>query len=151
MVPFACVAVTALPLTPSGKVDRLTLAGRPLPQDLDAAYGAVLRERGPAAAPAPVLDTSAAPFAELLVELWADALARDTIGVHTDVFALGAESVTAMKVASQLTEVFRLTVPPSMLFDRPTAAGQAAWFTARDAANDGRLTGIARLLLAYEA
>ncbi|MCX4688662.1 non-ribosomal peptide synthetase [Kitasatospora purpeofusca] len=149
MVPFACVAVTALPLTPSGKVDRLTLAGRPLPQDLDAAYEAVLRERGPAVADS--TDASASPFAELLVELWADALARDTIGVHTDVFALGAESVTAMKVASQLTEAFRLTVPPSMLFDRPTAAGQAAWFTARDAANDGRLTGIARLLLAYEA
>ncbi|MGY0464520.1 non-ribosomal peptide synthetase [Kitasatospora sp. cg17-2] len=155
MVPFACVAVTTLPLTPSGKVDRLTLAGRPLPQDLDAAYAAVLRERDPAPAVTPdssaALDSAAAPFAELLVELWADALARDTIGVHTDVFALGAESVTAMKVASQLTEVFRLTVPPSMLFDRPTAAGQAAWFTARDAANDGRLAGIARLLLAYEA
>ncbi len=150
MVPAGLVLLDALPLTPSGKVDRLTLAGRPLPQDLDAAYEAVLRERGPAPA-APALDTSAAPFAELLVELWADALARDTIGVHTDVFALGAESVTAMKVASQLTEAFRLTVPPSMLFDRPTAAGQAAWFTARDAANDGRLTGIARLLLAYEA
>ncbi|WP_405006886.1 amino acid adenylation domain-containing protein [Kitasatospora purpeofusca] len=153
MVPFACVAVTALPLTPSGKVDRLTLAGRPLPQDLDAAYEAVLRERGPAGAASTdaSVDASASPFAELLVELWADALARDTIGVHTDLFALGAESVTAMKVASQLTEVFRLTVPPSMLFDRPTAAGQAAWFTARDAANDGRLAGIARLLLAYEA
>ncbi|MFE6751076.1 non-ribosomal peptide synthetase [Kitasatospora purpeofusca] len=159
MVPFACVAVTALPLTPSGKVDRLTLAGRPLPQDLDAAYEAVLRERATAAATAldsapaaaTALDSAASPFAELLVELWADALARDTISVHTDVFALGAESVTAMKVASQLTEAFRLTVPPSMLFDRPTAAGQAAWFTARDAANDGRLAGIARLLLAYEA
>ncbi|MDY0814515.1 amino acid adenylation domain-containing protein [Kitasatospora purpeofusca] len=163
MVPFACVAVTALPLTPSGKADRLTLAGRPLPQDLDAAYEAVLRERGPAGAaaappspsadapPSPSADASASPFAELLVELWADALARDTIGVHTDLFALGAESVTALKVASQLTEAFRLTVPPSMLFDRPTAAGQAAWFTARDAANDGRLSGIARLLLAYEA
>ncbi|MFB8237886.1 amino acid adenylation domain-containing protein [Kitasatospora purpeofusca] len=150
MVPFACVAVTALPLTPSGKVDRLTLAGRPLPQDLDAAYEAVLGERD-ASVPTPTDEAAASPFAELLVELWADALARDTIGVHTDLFALGAESVTAMKVASQLTEVFRLTVPPSMLFDRPTAAGQAAWFTARDAANDGRLAGIARLLLAYEA
>ncbi|WP_406088419.1 non-ribosomal peptide synthetase [Kitasatospora purpeofusca] len=153
MVPFACVAVTALPLTPSGKADRLTLTGRPLPQDLDAAYEAVLRERSASAA-SPLdasEDAAASPFAELLVELWADALARDTIGLHTDLFALGAESVTALKVASQLTEVFRLTVPPSMLFDRPTAAGQAAWFTARDAANDGRLAGIARLLLTDEA
>ncbi|MER5435400.1 amino acid adenylation domain-containing protein [Streptomyces sp. NPDC002588] len=160
MVPFACVAVTALPLTPSGKVDRRTLAGRPLPEDLDAAYEAVFEERGMAEAPGAVPTVgdaaddgtaSASPFAELLVEIWADALARDAIGVHADLFALGAESATALEVASQLTEIFRLTVPVRVLFDRPTAAGQAAWFAARDAAGDGRLAGIARLLLAYEA
>ncbi|WP_052489278.1 non-ribosomal peptide synthetase [Streptomyces sp. 150FB] len=166
MVPFACVPVTALPLTPSGKVDRRTLAARPLPEDLDAAYEAVLDERGTAEAADAVPSVgeaadntanaaaegtaSTSPFAELLVEIWADALARDAIGVHADLFALGAESATALEVASQLTEIFRLTVPPRVLFDRPTAAGQAAWFAARDAANDGRLADIARLLLAYE-
>ncbi|MFI1710468.1 amino acid adenylation domain-containing protein [Streptomyces griseoruber] len=167
MVPFACVAVTALPLTPSGKVDRRTLAGRPLPEDIDAAYEAVLEERGtaeaagaadavpavPDAADGATADgtASASPFAELLVEIWADALARDAIGVHADLFALGAESATALEVASQLTEIFRVTVPARVLFDRPTAAGQAAWFAARDAAGDGRLADIARLLLASEA
>ncbi|MGW1876265.1 amino acid adenylation domain-containing protein [Streptomyces sp. NPDC001975] len=175
MVPFACVAVTALPLTPSGKVDRRTLAGRPLPEDLDAAYEAVLEEAGAveAAGAVPAVGgttvggeaddgeavggkaddatAAASPFAELLVEIWADALARDAIGVHADLFALGAESATALEVAAQLTEIFRLTVPARVLFDRPTAARQAAWFAARDAANDGRLAGIARLLLAYEA
>ncbi|WP_329241151.1 amino acid adenylation domain-containing protein [Streptomyces sp. NBC_01478] len=158
MVPFACVAVTALPLTPSGKVDRRTLAGRPLPEDPDAAYEAVLDERGMVeeAGAVPTIgdaadDGTASPFAELLVEIWADALARDAIGVHADLFALGAESATALEVASQLTEIFRLTVPVRVLFDRPTPAGQAAWFAAREAAGDGRLADIARLLLASEA
>jgi amino acid adenylation domain-containing protein len=157
MVPFACVPATTLPLTPSGKVDRRTLAARPLPEDLDAAYEAVLTERGTAetadfADSADSADPATAQlFAELLVELWAGALARDTIGAHADLFALGAESATALEVAAQLTEIFRLTVPARVLFDRPTAAGQAAWLCARDAATDGRLAGIARLLLDDEA
>ncbi|MDX3112504.1 amino acid adenylation domain-containing protein [Streptomyces scabiei] len=160
MVPFVCVPVTELPLTPSGKVDRRTLAGRPLPEDLDAAYESVLQESGTAEAAGAMSTVGdavddgtapASPFAELLAEIWADALARDAIGVHADLFALGAESATALEVASQLTEIFRLTVPARVLFDRPTVAGQAAWLAARDDANDGRLAGIARLLLAYEA
>ncbi|MGV3723879.1 MAG: non-ribosomal peptide synthetase, partial [Actinomycetota bacterium] len=81
MVPSAFVVISAVPLTPNGKVDRNAL---PAP-----------------AAPAPALDEPGAPAGEVeltLTAIWGEILGLERIGPHDDFFELGGHSLLAMRV-----------------------------------------------------
>jgi amino acid adenylation domain-containing protein len=105
LVPSAWVALDALPLTVTGKVD---LAALPAPVPAPAAQFV-----------APRTD------AEILVAgVWAAVLGLDTaqVGALDDFFALGGHSLLAARVAARLRNAVDVEVPIRTLFDSPTVA-----------------------------
>ncbi len=115
MVPSALVILDALPLNANGKVDRARL---PEPVFAVAAY----RE------PVTALErTVAAGFAEVL-----GATESTLIGLDTDFFALGGNSLMATRLAARLGSDLGVRVPVSALFEAPTAGGLAAWIATAD-------------------
>jgi amino acid adenylation domain-containing protein len=109
MVPSVFTELAALPLSPSGKVDR---AGLPAPQ------------AGRATAEEYVAPSGATE--ELLARIWAQVLGIERIGVEDNFFELGGHSLLATQVVSRIREVFRVEIPLGVLFDRPTIAATAA-------------------------
>ncbi|MCP4663167.1 MAG: amino acid adenylation domain-containing protein, partial [bacterium] len=105
MVPAVFVALPALPLTPSGKVDR---------QALPAAGG----DAGTGAA----WVAPRTPVEEILTEIWATILDRRRIGAHDNFFALGGHSLLAVRVLSRVRQALDCELPVRSLFERPTVA-----------------------------
>jgi acyl carrier protein len=109
MLPSLFVPLDALPLTPSGKVDRRALpppdAVRP---ELDNAFVA---PRDPVEA--------------VLAMIWADVLDLDRVGIHDNFFEIGGHSLLATKVVSRVRETFQVTLPLHRLFEAPTVADLA--------------------------
>jgi amino acid adenylation domain-containing protein len=109
MVPAQFVVLDTLPKTPSGKLDPRQL---PLPGHLD-------RENSPQ-------DMAArTALEEVLLGVWANVLKRDRVGVHDDFFLSGGDSLLALQLIHELNAAFELELPVRLLFDEPTAAGQA--------------------------
>jgi acyl-CoA synthetase (AMP-forming)/AMP-acid ligase II/acyl carrier protein len=109
MVPSAFVSLEALPLTPSGKVDRRAL---PAPDRLR-----------PELARAFVAPRT--PTEEVLGTIWAQVLGIDQVGVHDSFFELGGHSLLATQVVSRVRQAFDLQVTLHLLFEAPTVAGMA--------------------------
>ncbi|HEU0052493.1 MAG TPA: amino acid adenylation domain-containing protein, partial [Longimicrobium sp.] len=106
MVPAAWVTLAAMPLTPSGKVDR-----RSLPAPDPAALGA---GKVPPRTPAE----------EVVAATWERVLGVFP-GVHDDFFALGGHSLRATQVVARIREAFGIELPLRALFESPTVAGLA--------------------------
>ncbi|MFG2294348.1 amino acid adenylation domain-containing protein [Streptomyces sp. NPDC048603] len=106
MLPAAYVVVDGFPLTPSGKVDRKTLAARPLP----GATGA-----GPVAAARDAVEFE-------MCDLWATALGRESVGIDEDFFALGGDSLTAVRLMASVRAHFATGLELVELFRAPTVA-----------------------------
>jgi amino acid adenylation domain-containing protein len=109
MLPSAYIFLDALPLTPNGKVDKRAL---PPPDRL---------ERGPAQ----VFVAPRTPVEERLADIWRIVLRLDRVGVHDNLFELGAHSLLAMKVVSRLRDAFGVNLPVRSLFEAPTIAALA--------------------------
>ncbi|HEX2187358.1 MAG TPA: amino acid adenylation domain-containing protein, partial [Longimicrobiaceae bacterium] len=106
MVPAALVRLEALPLTPSGKVDR-----RALPEPGN--------EAGADAPPS-------TPTQEVLAGIWAEVLGVERVGARQSFFALGGHSLVATQVVSRVRRAFGVELPLRAVFEAPTLAGLAA-------------------------
>ncbi|MDT0569203.1 non-ribosomal peptide synthetase [Streptomyces sp. DSM 3412] len=106
MVPSAWVVLDALPLTPSGKLDRAAL---PAPQ---AVRGTVTRAPG-------------SPREQVLVEIFAAVLKLDEVGVDDDFFLLGGDSISSIAVSSRARRA-GLVIGPREVFEHRTPAALAA-------------------------
>ena len=107
MVPAVFVVLSALPLTPSGKVDRQALPA--LEQSLP---------KGP-----DPFDASQNPLEELVVGIWADVLGIERVGPQDNFFELGGHSLLATQVIARVREVLRLEMPLRSIFEASTVAG----------------------------
>ncbi|MFJ5837259.1 amino acid adenylation domain-containing protein [Streptomyces shenzhenensis] len=106
LVPSAVVLLDALPLTPSGKLDRNAL---PAP-DLARAS----RHAPPRTAPEKVL-----------CGLFAEVLGLEQVGVDDDFFELGGDSIVSVRLADRARRA-GLALTPRDVFTRRTPAGLAA-------------------------
>jgi acyl carrier protein len=109
MVPSAFVVLDALPRTPNGKIDRNAL---PAP------------DRGRSEG-----EATAAPTNELersIATVWQDMLSLDVVGVETNLFDLGANSLMMVKASARLAESLGRTVSLVDLFRYPTVRALAA-------------------------
>ncbi|WP_280440189.1 non-ribosomal peptide synthetase, partial [Nocardia cyriacigeorgica] len=106
MVPSAIVVLEALPLNPSGKLDRRAL-------------------------PAPVFEVRefrapTTPIEEIVAQIFGEVLGITRVGVDDDFFELGGNSLIATQVASRLGIALDTRVPVRMLFEASTVAALAA-------------------------
>jgi aryl carrier-like protein len=108
MLPAAYVRLEALPLTPTGKVDRLAL---PTPG------GEAVAKRG---YEAPVGETEAA-----LAEVWSEVLGVERVGRQDHFFELGGHSLLAIRLIERMRRR-GLHAEVRALFTAPTLAGLAA-------------------------
>ncbi|HEX6862441.1 MAG TPA: amino acid adenylation domain-containing protein, partial [Thermoanaerobaculia bacterium] len=109
MLPAAFVALDALPLTPSGKVDRRALpapgAARP---DLDAGFTAPRN-----------------PVEDMLAGIFCEVLKLERVGIDDDFFVLGGHSLLVAQVATRVRHALGIELPIQEIFRRPTVAGLA--------------------------
>ncbi|OLE00768.1 MAG: hypothetical protein AUI36_44295 [Cyanobacteria bacterium 13_1_40CM_2_61_4] len=108
------VFLEALPLTPSGKVNRRAL---PAP-DLSA-----IAQRQSHVPPRTDVERQ-------LAEIWSAVLKRDRIGIDDNFFELGGHSLLATQLISRVCSAFNLELPLRYLFEFPTVAGLATAVTA---------------------
>ncbi|MEH1860990.1 MAG: amino acid adenylation domain-containing protein [Nostoc sp.] len=105
MVPSAFVLLESLPLTRNGKVDRNAL---PKP-DLDS----TLLEKYVA---------PRTPIEEILVQIWAQVLKVERVGIHDNFFESGGHSLLATQLLSRIRNIFKLELPLHSLFAATTVA-----------------------------
>jgi acyl-CoA synthetase (AMP-forming)/AMP-acid ligase II/acyl carrier protein len=110
MIPSIYVELEALPLTPTGKIDRKAL---PEPSDtrpqLDVSYVACRNE-----------------IEKELIGIWEKVLEVWPIGIHDNFFDLGGHSLTAGQIVSRVCQHFKSQIPLQVLFQSPTVADMAA-------------------------
>jgi acyl carrier protein len=109
MIPSAYVMLEALPLTPSGKVDRRAL---PAPDQVRPE----LRNS---------FEAPRTPLEEMLAQIWTEVLGVEHAGIHDNFFDLGGHSLLATQVISRLGDIFQVGIPLRYLFEAPTVAGLA--------------------------
>jgi amino acid adenylation domain-containing protein len=110
MIPGAFVLLDRLPVTSTGKLDRLAL---PSPEESE--------EELPGNYTAPRTSTEAA-----LAEIWAEVFRKPRVGIQDDFFALGGHSLLAAQVVARVRRTLGVDLPMSALFESPSVAELAA-------------------------
>jgi acyl carrier protein len=106
MIPAAFVTVETMPLTSNGKADRRALLTlEEIRPESDVSYEA----------PRTMIE-------QALVEIWAEVLRTDHIGIRDNFFILGGHSLAATRVISRIRDAFQIEMPLRLLFDHPTIA-----------------------------
>jgi len=106
MVPSAFVRLDALPLTPSGKVDR-----RALPAPDPSWHQATAEFTAPRT-----------PLEKTLAGIWQTLLKVERIGIHENFFELGGESLLGLRLVNRLREMLGCDVSFVTIFEAPTVA-----------------------------
>jgi amino acid adenylation domain-containing protein len=103
MVPSDYVALAAIPLTTSGKLDAAAL---PRPE-----------EQGESRYAPPQTEVE-----EMLIQIWEEMLHRERIGVDDNLFDLGGHSLLLPQLLSRIEQTLQLELPLRILFEAPTVA-----------------------------
>ncbi|MFC3964493.1 non-ribosomal peptide synthase/polyketide synthase [Nocardia jiangsuensis] len=109
LVPAALVELDALPLNSSGKLDRRAL---PAPEFTARAFTA-----------------PSGPVEELVAAAYAEVLETTGVGRDDDFFALGGNSLGAMRVAARIGAALERRVPVALVFELPVVSALAARLT----------------------
>ncbi len=117
MIPARMVALDALPLTASGKIDRQALPAPPVELAEDHK------------------DEIASPLTAQLIQIWEELLGVQPIGIHQDFFALGGHSLLTVRMVNRLAAVFGRAVPVTTLFAAPTISQLAEYLVAQERAD----------------
>ncbi|HEY2510863.1 MAG TPA: amino acid adenylation domain-containing protein, partial [Polyangiaceae bacterium] len=122
MVPAAYVVLAAMPLTPSGKINRLAL---PAPEDAGIEDAPFVEPR--------------TPEEEAVAALWREVLGIERAGVGSHFFELGGHSLLATQVVSRVRARLGVELPLRVLFEAPTVEKFAARVAlARGAGEEGQ-------------
>lgn len=124
MLPAQLVALSALPATPNGKVDRAAL---PHPDSV-----AITTAVGPAHDFAP----PTGDVEERIAAVWRDVLKLPVVGTRDNFFDLGGHSLLAVQVHRQLRALLGSTLPLTDIFRFPTIAMLAGHLDAGAEADD---------------
>jgi acyl carrier protein len=101
MVPSAFVRLDALPLTPSGKLDRRAL---PTPE---------VQSQSESVEPSNGLERQ-------LTVIWKSVLGVDRIGTKDDFFELGGHSLLALRMMAEIKSALGVNLPLATLLEAPT-------------------------------
>ncbi|HEX8921342.1 MAG TPA: phosphopantetheine-binding protein, partial [Pyrinomonadaceae bacterium] len=113
MLPSTFVWLDALPLTPTGKLNR-----RALP--------------APDSSRPQLDDVYAVPETELerqVATVWSQVLGIEKLGIDSSFFNIGGHSLLAMQVVSRLSDSLNLDIPLRLMFEKPTIRGFAETIT----------------------
>jgi amino acid adenylation domain-containing protein len=102
MVPSALLVLAALPLTPQGKIDRLTL---PSPDN---------------STPEKPFVASQTPVEEVVAGIWSEVLGVENVSLHDNFFDLGGHSLKAIQIIAAVREAFHIELPLRSLLETPT-------------------------------
>lgn len=123
MIPSAFVFLDALPINSNGKLDRKALpepdqSGQDMKVEFVAPRNAVEKQ---------------------LLELWADILTIEHIGIHDNFFDLGGHSLLAVKMIVEVNKLFNAALPLGVIYQSPTIEAlasilssgnqQASWYS----------------------
>ncbi len=107
MVPSAFVLLEQVPLTPSGKIDRLALPPPPLlPLEAELV--------------APRNSTE-----QTLADIWAQILGIEQVGIHNNFFTLGGDLIRSLQIIARAHDA-GLSITPQQMFQHQTIAELAA-------------------------
>jgi len=123
MLPAHFSALSALPRTPNGKIDRKAL---PAPDQAETIAGGSEADAG-AAFVAP-----AAGSEERIAAVWRDVLKLPAVGIHDNFFDLGGHSLLAIQAHRKLCATVSERVSITDLFRFPTIAALSAHLDRRD-------------------
>ncbi|MCF2150416.1 Non-ribosomal peptide synthetase [Desmonostoc muscorum LEGE 12446] len=104
MVPSVIVILESLPLTPNGKIDRRALPAPELRAGIETSY---LAPRN--------------PIEEKLVEIWAQVLRVESIGIHDNFFELGGDSILSIQIITR-AKLIGIELTVKQLFANQTIA-----------------------------
>jgi amino acid adenylation domain-containing protein len=110
MVPAAYVALDAMPIAGSGKLDRKALAAP-----------------GETAFAAQAYEAPVGPAECALAEIWAEVLGRERVGRRDDFFELGGHSLLAVRLVSRVRESLGAAVDLVDVLGRPVLSDFAAF------------------------
>lgn len=125
MLPTAYVHMKSFPLTRNGKIDKKAL---PIVTEDDLI-------RNEYVAPGNEIE-------EKLVEIWKEILNKDKIGINDDFFALGGNSLTAMKVFNKISSEFGMKMDFKSFFNKPTISSlglEILFLTEQESINEENL------------
>jgi amino acid adenylation domain-containing protein len=108
MIPAVWVFLDALPLSPTGKVDRRALTRIEAEPE---------RRRTEPVGPRNLFEAT-------LARVWAEVLRVERVGVFDDFFDLGGDSILSLRIVARAAEA-GLRVTPRQVFERPTVAALA--------------------------
>ncbi len=109
MLPAQIMELDALPLTPTGKLDRKALPP-PKRAERELAYTE------------PTTDVE-----RKLCALWKQVLGVERVGVHDNFFQLGGDSLSAAEMIARFPDHFGMELPLASLFEASTIAGLAGY------------------------
>ncbi|ARU62806.1 hypothetical protein CBW65_18885 [Tumebacillus avium] len=124
MVPSAFVMLEALPLTPSGKINRLAL---PAPD------GAAGQAERPFVAPRTAVEAE-------LAAIWQEVLRLEQVSADAHFFELGGHSLLATQILSRVRRAFEVSLPLKLFFEAPTLQALAEQIEAAQSEGKGLQT-----------